>query len=331
MIAACGPRRREAGSVEIRILIDRIAARLLAAIGLVAAGSSFLLSCSSAPPPEGVRVERVAAPSLPSPNEVYVLLPPSYDRSPERRYPVLYFLHDGYGDGRTLVRRGVAADALAAMRDGTLPEFLIVAPDGPGTWFSDFYDGSQRFEQFLAVDLPAAIASRYRVLDGAGSRGVTGISMGGYGAVKTALKHPGRYGAVSSVSGAIIPFEWEELKRYNWVARFTLMRVFGRDREKNSLIANDAWHILWGLCFDRPPFVAELRAGTSDVYGLDGVATQYGMLMNERGVPTTVVLEPGGHDWGYWRGAMRAVLEWHGKRFEYDSRAMKDSPIPGGR
>ena len=55
------------------------------------------------------------------------------------------------------------------------------------------------------------------------------------------------------------------------------------------------------------------------------------MLMNERGVPTTVVLEPGGHDWGYWRGAMRAVLEWHGKRFEYDSRAMKDSPVPGGR
>jgi len=52
--------------------------------------------------------------------------------------------------------------------------------------------------------------------------------------------------------------------------------------------------------------VVELRAGTSDVYGLDGVAAQYGMLLNERGVPTTIVLEPGGHDWGYWRGAMRA-------------------------
>jgi hypothetical protein len=38
-------------------------------------------------------------------------------------------------------------------------------------------------------------------------------------------------------------------QRYNWVARFTLMRVFGRDPEKNSLVANDAWHILWKLCF----------------------------------------------------------------------------------
>jgi S-formylglutathione hydrolase FrmB len=296
----------------------------------VVAGLAAILSCASTVP-EGVRIDRVSAPSLPSPNEVYVLLPPSYGRSPARRYPVLYFLHDGYGDGRTLVRRGIAEDALAAMRSGALPEFLIVAPDGPGTWFSDAYDGSQRFEQFLSADLPAEIAARYRVLDGAASRGITGISMGGYGAVKTALRHAGSYGAVSSVSGAIIPFDWQELPRYSWIARFTLMRVFGRDREKNSLVENDAWRILWGLCFDAPPFVVELRAGTSDVYGLDHVAAQYGMLLNERGVPTTVVLEPGGHDWAYWRGAMRAILAWHGRRFEYDSGAMRDSSIPSGR
>ena len=308
---------------------DGSPAHALAAALFLAGGAA--LSCATAALPEGVRVERISAPSLPTPNEVYVVIPPSYARSPERRYPVLYFLHDGYGDGRTLVRRGVAADALAAMRDGSLPEFLIVGADGPGTWFSDSYDGSIRFEQFLATDLPRAIASRYRVLDSAASRGITGISMGGYGAVKTALRHPSLYGSVSSVSGAIIPFEWDELKRYNWVARFTLMRVFGRDPEKNSLIANDAWHILWKVCFDAPPFVVELRAGTSDVYGLDGVAAQYGMLLNEHGVPTTIVLEPGRHDWTYWRGAMRSVLAWHGAHFEYDSGAMNDSSTPGGR
>ena len=318
------------GEPRIRIHPSRAAVRPVAALAL-AASATLALSCASASLPEGVRNERVSAASLSSPNRVYVLVPPSYGRSPSRRYPVLYFLHDGYGDGKTLVRRGVAEDALAAMRDGTLPEFLIVAPDGPGTWFSDSYDGSTRFERFLAEDLPAAIASRYRVLGAQGSRGITGISMGGYGAVKTALRHPELYGSVSSVSGAIIPFEWEELKRYNWVARFTLMRVFGRDPEKNSLVANDAWHILWKLCFAGPPFVVELRAGTSDVYGLDGVAAQYGMLLNERGVPTTVVLEPGGHEWSYWRGAMREVLAWHGKRFEYDSGAMKNTSSAGGR
>lgn len=265
-----------------------------------------------------MRVEKIPAKSLPEANEVLVVRPPSYDASPERRYPVLYFLHDGYGDGRSLERRGVAADALARMRDGSLPEFLIVAPDGPGTWFSNSHDGRRRFEEFLATDLPRAIEARYRVLPGKAARAITGISMGGYGAVKTALKHPDLYGAVSSLSGAIIPFGWDELPRYSLIARFTLMRTFGRTREDNALDANDAWLILWRLCFETPPFEVELRAGTEDFYGLDHVAAQYGTILNEQGIPTTVVLEPGGHDWSYWRHAMQDILSWHGARFEYD-------------
>ncbi|HEY1434407.1 MAG TPA: alpha/beta hydrolase-fold protein [Thermoanaerobaculia bacterium] len=277
----------------------------------------FAGACASAPV-EGVRIETIATPALPRPNEVLVIKPPSYDASPERRYPVLYFLHDGYGDVRSLERRGVAARALERMREGTLPEFLIVAPDGPGTWFSDSLDGRTRFEEYLTGDLPRAIAARYRVRDGRAARGITGISMGGYGAVKTALKHPEFYGAVSALSGAIIPFGWDELPRYNLVARFTLMRVFGRSRENNVLDANDAWLLLWNLCFAAPPFEVELRAGAQDAYGLDHVAAQYGMLLNERGVPTTVVIEPGGHDWDYWKGAMLDILAWHGARFQYD-------------
>ena len=265
-----------------------------------------------------VHFEKVATASLPAPAEVLVVTPPSYASSPGRRYPVLYFLHDGYGDGRTLARRGVAEQALARMADGRLPEFLIVAPDGPGTWFSDSHDGKRLFERFLTGDLPRAIAERYRVLPGQASRGITGISMGGYGAVKTALRHPELYGSVSSLSGALIPFGWDELARYSFVARYTLKRVFGDSRQDNVLDANDAWHVLWGLCFEAPPFAVELRAGTQDVYGLDGVAAQYGMLLNERGVPTTVVLEPGGHDWDYWKHAMLDILAWHGARFEYD-------------
>ena len=50
------------------------------------------------------------------------------------------------------------------------------------------------------------------------------------------------------------------------------------------------------------------------------VAAQYGMLLNERGIPTTVLLEAGGHDWSYWKGAMLDILAWHGARFEYDRK-----------
>jgi S-formylglutathione hydrolase FrmB len=42
------------------------------------------------------------------------------------------------------------------------------------------------------------------------------------------------------------------------------------------------------------------------------------MLLNERGIPTTVVLEPGGHDWSYWTKAMMDILAWHAARFRYE-------------
>jgi S-formylglutathione hydrolase FrmB len=258
--------------------------------------------------------------SLPSPARCLFLEPPSYRSAPGRRYPLLVFQHDGYGNVRTLERRGVAADLFARMADGRLPEFLVVAPGAPGSWFSDSADGRRRWEEFLTGDLIRQIESRYRVLPGAASRGLTGISMGGFGAVKIALKHPGLYGSVSALSGALIPIGVDDIRRYGWITRLTLRRVFGRHPDPKTLSANDVWDLLRDKRFDRPPFVAHLRAGTEDFYGLDRVAAQYGAYMNEHGIPTEVVLEPGGHDWSYWRRALVPIAEWHAKRFSYDPK-----------
>ena len=262
-----------------------------------------------------------------------MVFPPSYEREPGRRFPVLYFLHDGYGDVRTLVRRGAAREIRARMASGRLPEFLVVAPGAPGSWFSDFHDGSRRYEQFLAGDLLRGVEARYRVLRGPAARGITGISMGGYGAVKLALKHPDLFARVSSISGALIPFGWDDLPRYNWFARWTLKRVFGSSREDNSFADNDVWEILRARHFERPPFTALLRAGTADIYGLDRVAAQFASFLAEHGVPASAVLEPGGHDWTYWRRALISVCEWHAKEFSYDRSELSavGSQVSAGR
>lgn len=259
-----------------------------------------------------------------------MLEPPSYRRSLDRRYPVLVFLHDGYGDVRTLDRRGVAAELFARMSDGRLPEFLVVAPGASGSWFSDSHDGKRRWEEFLAGDLLREIDARYRTLPGKSERGITGISMGGFGAVKTALKHPELFGSVSALSGALIPIAWEDLERYGWVARLSLKKVFGSRPDANTLGANDVWELLHETRFERPPFDAHLRAGTEDFYGLGRVAAQFGTYMNEHGIPTEVVLEPGDHDWKYWRRALVAIAEWHAKRFSYDAGSGREllSPRP---
>jgi S-formylglutathione hydrolase FrmB len=290
-----------------------------------------LISCSASLPP-GVSREAVRTVMLPRPEEVLVITPPSYDRDRGRRYPVLYFLHDAYGGVDTLARRGVAAELRARMADGRLPEFLVVAPAGRGSWFSDYHDGSRRYEELLASDLPRQVEARYRVLPGRRARGVTGISMGGYGAFKLALKHPALFGSVSSLSGALIPIEWTDLPRYPFIVRFTLKRVFGRSPADNSLTENDVWEILRRARFEKTPFAAHLRAGTEDLYGLDGVAAQFGSFLNQHGVAATVVLEHGRHDWSYWKSGMIAIAQWHARQFEYDGPKLSadSSQLPAG-
>jgi putative tributyrin esterase len=206
------------------------------------------------------------------------------------------------------------------MRQGKLPEFLVVAPGAPGSWFSDSVDGGQRYESFIAGDLVKAIEATGRVVPGPSARAITGISMGGYGAYKIALKRPGFYGSVSALSGALIPFGIDDLPRYTPFARWTITRVFGRPDRRNTLAENDVWEMLKDRRFEKPPFASHLRAGTEDDYRLDRVAAQYGMNLNEHGVPTSVVLEPGRHDWSYWGHAMASIAEWHGRQFAYDSQ-----------
>lgn len=300
------PARRAKARAE-----DNFAPALLLAAVLSASGCAGIRAT-------GLSYIHIPSRDLPSPARVLVLEPPSYRSSPERRYPVLVFLHDGYGNVRTLDRRGVAVELFRRMADGRLAEFLLVAPGAPGSWFSDSADGKRRWETFLADDLLREIASRYRILPGAAGHGITGISMGGFGAMKIALKHPGLFGAVSSLSGALIPIGLDDIRRYGWMTRLTLKRVFGRHPDPKTLSANDVWDLLRRARFARAPFVVHLRAGTEDFYGLDGVAAQYGALLNEHGVPTEVVLEPGGHDWDYWRRALVSIAGWHAGRFSYD-------------
>jgi S-formylglutathione hydrolase FrmB len=267
----------------------------------------------------GGSFEKVPTATLPREARVFVLTPPSWPRQAGRRYPVLFFLHEIYGSGGSLASHGVAAELSARMQDGRLPEFFVVAPSAPASWFSDSHDGRYRYEEFLTEDLIAWVERRYPVIPASRARGMTGISMGGYGAMKIALKHPDLYGSVSALSGGLIPFDWsEDLPRYSWIARWSLKRVFGKRRDDNSLAQNDVWSLLRAAQFAQSPFRAHLMAGREDDYRLDQVAIQFGSNLNEHGVAATVAIEPGRHDWAYWRRGLIEIAEWHGKQFAYD-------------
>ena len=264
--------------------------------------------------PGAFREESFDSPSLPGKAVYSIFLPPGYE-SGSRSYPVLYFLHDGFGNHNVLERNGAAELLSSAIRGGALPEFLLVCPEGDSSWFSNFHDGSKRYEDLVVGDLRREIERRYRVRPGSENRGITGISMGGYGAVKIALRHPEDYGSVSALSGALMPIPWDEVARLFFLARRQLHRVFGNSAADNSLAENDVWRILDTRKSWNVPFEIFLLAGTEDKYHLDHVAAQYADYLNRHGIRATARLEPGVHDWPYWSKAILEIAAWHAKRF----------------
>jgi len=132
------------------------------------------------------------------------LLPPSYDSDKARRYPILYFLH-GLGDNeQSFVRSGGWNLTEDLWEQGKLSEFLIVTPAGDASFYINSRDGHSRYEDFLLREFIPQIEGRYRTKAERAFRGIGGISMGGYGALRLAFLHPELFVSVSAQGAALI-------------------------------------------------------------------------------------------------------------------------------
>ena len=151
-----------------------------------------------------------------SPNRpVLVYLPPSYQSSAAKRYPVVYLLH-GFGateaswtggyDGFDI---GRAMDSLVAA--GAVSEMIIVMPNARNRLAGSFYTNSEttgNWDDFVSRELVAYVDGKYRTLATPRSRGIAGHSMGGYGTFYLAMLHGGDvYGAAYALSGCCTQFQ----------------------------------------------------------------------------------------------------------------------------
>jgi S-formylglutathione hydrolase len=142
-----------------------------------------------------------------SERRVLVYLPPSYAEQPTRRYPVIYLLHGYQGSCKQWVGGGwniqKVVDRLIA--DKKVREMMIVMPDANNKYGGGFYTNSVtigNWEDFVAADLVSFIDKKYRTKAQPSSRGIAGHSMGGYGALRLAMKHPDVFAAVYGLSAA---------------------------------------------------------------------------------------------------------------------------------
>ena len=139
---------------------------------------------------------------------VSVYLPSSYKKDSKRRYPVVYFLH-GYTDddakyfgwSRHWMTLPPILDSVFAA--GNTKEMIVVMPNAYTRYHGSMYSNSVttgNWEDFIAKELVAYVDSHYRTLAQAGSRGLTGHSMGGYGAMRIGQKYPDIFSSIYLLS-----------------------------------------------------------------------------------------------------------------------------------
>ena len=251
-----------------------------------------------------------------------VYLPASYDaggeQHPAQTYPVLYFLH-GLGDNeRTLFNSGGWTLLEDLRTQHKMGDFMIVAPEGKRSFYIDSADGSVRYNEFFLQEFLPQIESKYRIKPGRAGRAISGISMGGYGALRFAFAHPELFSAVSAQSAALItesPQTLDSASRTGAPLGGVLAAVFGKPIDV----------IHWN---DNSPFVLAKRnasglrklaiyfnCGQDDNYGFEKGAAALHDTLRKDGVKHEYHPYPGDHSFTYFLSHFAEVMEFHSRAF----------------
>jgi enterochelin esterase-like enzyme len=138
----------------------------------------------------------------------FVYTPALYDTEPERRFPVLYWLH-GTGGGLAGLRP-LVTHFDAAIRAGKTPPMLIVFPNGlANSMWCDSKDGKVPMETILVKELLPHVDATFRTSATRTGRLIEGFSMGGYGAARLGFKYHALFGAVSILAGGPLDLEFK--------------------------------------------------------------------------------------------------------------------------
>ncbi|MFT4082813.1 MAG: alpha/beta hydrolase-fold protein [Nocardioides sp.] len=136
-------------------------------------------------------------------------LPPHYDTDPERRFPVVYWLHGGRESSCSAL--GVVERIDEAIRARQMPPVILVSVQAlPIGWYLDSKDGERPIERTVIDDLIPHVDATYRTIADRSGRTIEGFSMGGYGTFRFGLKYPGLFGRISGIAPAILRTIGEE-------------------------------------------------------------------------------------------------------------------------
>ena len=251
-----------------------------------------------------------------------VYLPASYaagaTKNPPQRYPVLYFLH-GLGDNEQTLFNSGGWTLLDDLRQRhTIGDFLIVAAEGRRGFYINSADGSVRYSDFFLQEFIPLIESKYRVSSGRKNRAISGISMGGYGALRFAFSHPEMFSAVSAQSAALItesPEELDSAARSGAPLGKVLAAVFGNPINVSHWKNNSPSVLAQRNAAALRKMAIYFNCGQDDNYGFEkGAAALHDQLQKE-GVKHEYRAYPGDHSLAYFLSHFEEVLIFHSQAF----------------
>lgn len=230
---------------------------------------------------------------------VTVILPNAYHSM--EQMPVVYLLH-GHGDNNTAWDVKGNAAALADQYN-----VILVMPDGgKNSWYWDSpVDASYKYETFVAKELIAYIDSHYKTKAERTARAITGLSMGGHGAMYLAIRHQDTFGAAGSTSGGVdirpFPKNWGmslrlgtiEEKPENW-EQYTVTNMVG-------MLQPNALKLI-------------IDCGSEDFFFK--VNCELHDKLMEAKIPHDFYVRPGVHNWDYWRNSIKYQMLFFNNYFQ---------------
>lgn len=218
----------------------------------------------------------------------------------DEQYPVIYLLHGAWGSYRDWPTKANLDDLASDY------SVIIVCPDGQDSWYLDSpIDPSFQFETFISKELVKYIDSNYRTLRSPGYRAITGLSMGGHGALWVGLQHPEVFGSCGSMSGGVditkFPNKWkidQRLGKYEdnkqaW-ADHAVINIVDKIKPGQNIIIDD---------------------GSEDFFYEVNLNLHKALL--DRKIKHDFTIRPGGHTWDYWVNSLDYHMLFFAKAFDH--------------
>ena len=230
-----------------------------------------------------------------------VITPVSYKKK-SNTYPVVYLLHGAMGNSTNWINKVPELQRMANEEN-----VLIVCPDGSvNSWYFDSpVDSTYKYETHVSTEVPEYIDNHYRTIKDRKARAITGLSMGGHGAMFIAFRHSQNFGACGSMSGALN------------VSLIT--RGYDVNKRLGDTILNKKYYTDWSVLnvIEKQPtdsLAIIMDCGLQDfIYGMSKAIHEKLVSLK---IPHDYIERPGTHDWKYWANAIRYQMIFFNEYFK---------------